>query len=367
MRLQIDTTSRTSYEPYYRIGSINIPSRYFLAPINTGFAVKGNPAAELVKFHEKRSGKGIGISYVGNVATEPKYTTNINTPWFTDDISSWLELSTIIRNNGSVPGIQIGCRASRLTPPKKWINRDLESVVNNIRRELDEFTEDDLAAIIASFISSAEQSIKAGFPVIQIHAAHGYLLAQFLNPILNRRQDNFGSDPALLLSLIISLVREKIPDIVLDVRLSLFDGIEPREYELQHKRILIEKLVSLGVDIISISAGTYDINKQLIYPLKQWGHGVYIADVIPFAKQYPHILWNVAGNIWDLRMLKDLPLNLTLSIGRSLIADPHFVEKSLAGNYESIFPCARNGHCHYYSRGTEHISCPVSLDIRQSP
>jgi len=72
----------------------------------------------------------------------------------------------------------------------------------------------------------------------------------------------------------------------------------------------------------------------------------------------------VAGNVWDITSLTPkLPTNLTLSIGRSLIADPAFVEKSLLANNAPIIKCVRAGHCHYYSRNKPHIECCVNAHV----
>ncbi len=183
-----------------------------------------------------------------------------------------------------------------------------------------------------------------------------------LNEKLNVREDEFGKDRLKVLNEIINGIRKELPrDVLLDIRISLLEGLISEHEDLQYKDNLIKKLVKQDIDMISFSNGIYDINKQLIYPLKQWGHGVFIEKVLPYAEDYPHILWNVAGNIWDLDQLKldSLPNNLTFSLGRALIADPYFVQKSLDNNKQSIYQCERKGQCHYYSLGKENVGCPV--------
>jgi 2,4-dienoyl-CoA reductase-like NADH-dependent reductase (Old Yellow Enzyme family) len=183
-----------------------------------------------------------------------------------------------------------------------------------------------------------------------------------LNKELNIREDEFGTNKLKMISMIINGIREILPsDLILDVRISLIDGLISEESELAYKSLLIEQLVELEIDMISISNGIYDINKQLIYPLKNWGHGVFIKKIIPFAERYPHIIWNASGNIWDIDELdlEKLPHNLTFSMGRALIADPSFIAKSLSGHKLSINHCERKNQCHYYSLGKKNITCPI--------
>lgn len=205
-----------------------------------------------------------------------------------------------------------------------------------------------------------------GFQVIQLHAAHGYFLSRMLSPFFNKRKDEFGKDRTMIIKLIVDKIRINSPNVALDLRISLIEGLEDASKELADKKDLISKLTLLNLDIISISNGTYDFSKELVYPPKSSGHGVGIDLAINYANCFPNILWNVAGNIWDLRLLPDTtPNNLSFSIGRSLIADPYFVKKCLDGNYDYIQKCSRENCCNYYSSGRNSLSCPISLDLQQ--
>jgi 2,4-dienoyl-CoA reductase-like NADH-dependent reductase (Old Yellow Enzyme family) len=349
-------------ELYYSVNGIEIPSRYFFAPINTGFSRDGKPLKEFIEFYQQRSGNGIGINYVGNVSIGPDYVTNKNTAYFTDQLEEWTDLTNIISKAGSLPGIQIACRNSTLTPIRRMINNKKEEYIKQVQHDLNKITIDEIYHIIDLFINSAKKAFTAGFKVLQIHAAHGYFLSQMLNEKLNVRKDEFGLDRLKVLTDIITGIRRELShDVILDIRISLIDGLIEEQQELEYKDKLIQKLVQQDIEMISFSNGIYDINKQLIYPVKQWGHGVFIENVLQYAKNYPHILWNGAGNIWDLDQLKleSLPHNLTFSLGRALIADPKFVNKSLNNNKQSINQCERKGQCHYYSLGKENVGCPV--------
>ena len=87
------------------IRGISICSPFFLAPINTGFGIDAVPDARLIRFHAERSGRDIGISYVGNVAIGAEYISNKQTLVLGSITNPWRELASVIRKNGSVAGI----------------------------------------------------------------------------------------------------------------------------------------------------------------------------------------------------------------------------------------------------------------------
>ncbi|WP_217275743.1 hypothetical protein, partial [Niallia circulans] len=93
----------------------------------------------------------------------------------------------------------------------------------------------------------------------------------------------------------------------------------------------------------------------------QWGHACFIKNIIEYAVLNPNILWNYAGNIWSIEglSLEELPNNLSFSLGRSLIADPLFVEKSINNKINLINRCEYKNKCHYYSLNLSHIGCPI--------
>lgn len=347
------------YNLSYEIRNINIPSRFFFAPINTGFTDKGQPTEELIQFHSRRSGNSIGVSFVGNVAIRNDFITNGKTAYFTlAGFNNWRKLSEKIKQNGSIPGIQIGCRYSKIKPIKSWVNPDPQNYIKLAREEISNIPKKDFSVIVQIFVAAAEFASKAGFEVLQIHSAHGYFLSRLMNRILNIRTDEFASNRVLLWDTIINSIRQKTPNVLIDIRFSLLDGLETEIEEIDYKSKFIEEIAQLDVDIISISNGIYDLNKDYIYPPLDWGHGVFINNIIPFAEHYPDKIWNTVGNIYDIRKIDvSIPPNVTFSIGRSLIADPKFIYKSLMGNFDKIRECTRCDDCHYYSKGKNNIVC----------
>jgi 2,4-dienoyl-CoA reductase-like NADH-dependent reductase (Old Yellow Enzyme family) len=121
-------------------------------------------------------------------------------------------------------------------------------------------TTEDIAAVIDAFRTAAERARDAGFQVAEIHAAHGYLLHEFLSPVTNGRDDEYGGDFAdrtRLLREITSAVREVWPDgDPLFVRISATDWLTDREsWTVEDSIRLAGDLAPLGVDLIDVSGG----------------------------------------------------------------------------------------------------------------
>jgi len=198
---------------------------------------------------------------------------------------------------------------------------------------------------------------------VQIHAAHGYLLANLLNRVINKRTDEFGNGVNALAT-IARGIGALSAGIVLDVRLSLFDGLEDLAHELEYRALQMAELTQCGYKMVSLSAGMYDVDRRMIYPGEREGKRVYLPYGVKLAARYPQTVWNVAGNLGPIAdLVEQGPKNLSFSIGRPLIADPEFVEKSLSGRESEIVQCRFTGHCHYFSRGKTQLECGVNPTI----
>jgi 2,4-dienoyl-CoA reductase-like NADH-dependent reductase (Old Yellow Enzyme family) len=115
---------------------------------------------------------------------------------------------------------------------------------------------------VEEFVEAAVRAEKAGFDGVQIHAAHGYLIHQFLSPHTNRRQDRYGADPLLFLEEIISGIRRK-SNIPLLLKLS---GAEDQRRGLSVERLkpLVPRIDAFDLDALEVSYGTMEIPLNII-------------------------------------------------------------------------------------------------------
>ncbi|MFM7623734.1 MAG: NADH:flavin oxidoreductase/NADH oxidase [Actinomycetota bacterium] len=121
-----------------------------------------------------------------------------------------------------------------------------------------ELTESEIRALVTSFAESAKRAVKAGFDLVEIHAAHGYLIHQFLSPISNKRQDNYGGSFENRVRFILEItkaVRSVTPDSMpLFVRISASDWLEDG-WSIDDSVELCKLLKAGGVDLIDVSSG----------------------------------------------------------------------------------------------------------------
>ena len=121
-----------------------------------------------------------------------------------------------------------------------------------------ELTESEIGGVIEAFAAAARRALAAGFRLLEVHAAHGYLLHEFLSPLSNARSDRYGGDFAGRVRLpleVVTAVREAWPaELPLSVRISASDWVDGG-WSLEDSIALAKLLGPLGVDLVDCSSG----------------------------------------------------------------------------------------------------------------
>jgi len=195
--------------------------------------------------------------------------------WSDDHADALADITASIRDRGSVPGIQLAHAGRKASATRPWEGGDpitgddgWETIAPAAEPyphdagtvPTREMTADDVAAVIDAFRDAAVRAHEAGFRVAEIHAAHGYLLHEFLSPVTNHRADAYGGGfegRTRLLREIASAVREVWPDDdPLFVRISATDWLPDRDsWTVEDSIRLADDLATLGVDLIDVSGG----------------------------------------------------------------------------------------------------------------
>lgn len=335
-----------------KISQIN---SFAFAPINTGFASDGVYDKRIFEFHKKRSGNGISISYVGNVATSNERLSNFNTASFVNkNLINLKQLAAIITNEGSIPGIQIASRFAPREAERGWGKNKNTALL--YRKFISELCDYEIEAEINAISSCANLAAELGYEIIQIHAAHGYFLSLMLSDYINIRSGKYSYDSPHILKSIVDNFKRVHSDKKIAIRLNIIDGIMEARSSLKKKIDLFQSAAKLGFDIISLSNGLYDISKKLIYPSGTFSY-LNLKNAILISQQLNDVEFEAAGNIHNL-LKKNyyIPRNLTLCLGKAFIADPHFIQNLMAGNVNRCNDC---GLCHYYSADKPFIECPA--------
>ena len=186
-----------------------------------------------------------------------------------------------IAQRGSVAGIQLAHAGRKASTPPPWENRTVAlteaeggwPIVAPSAIPFDKgclvpkaLSEAEIKEITTAFVQAARRSLQAGFRIAEIHAAHGYLLHQFLSPLSNRRTDQYGGsfeNRTRLLRDTVTSVRDVWPEnLPLLVRISATDWVDGG-WDMEQSLELVRQLLPLGVDLIDCSSGGSDPNARI--------------------------------------------------------------------------------------------------------
>ena len=180
--------------------------------------------------------------------------------WSDDHIKPLQHITELLHSQGAAAGIQLahaGRKASTPIAPSPIIHSE-KSPGYTVPRAM---TEADIRATVQAFADAAVRADKAGFDVVEIHGAHGYLINQFLSPIANKRTDRYGGsrDNRMRFALeVTEAVRAAWPKHKpLFMRISATDG-GPGGWELDDSIVLARELKARGVDVVHCSSGGFE-------------------------------------------------------------------------------------------------------------
>jgi 2,4-dienoyl-CoA reductase-like NADH-dependent reductase (Old Yellow Enzyme family) len=201
--------------------------------------------------------------------------------WSDNHIDFLARIVRFISQRGSIAGIQLAHAGRKASTPPPWENRSVtltESeggwpIVAPSAIPFDEgcitpaaLNEEAIKDIATAFADAARRSAQAGFRIVEIHAAHGYLLHQFLSPLSNRRTDHYGGsfeNRIRLLRDIVAAVRAVWPEsLPLLVRISATDWVEGG-WSIEESLELVRLLLPSGVDLIDCSSGGSDPHARI--------------------------------------------------------------------------------------------------------
>lgn len=260
-----------------KLSGVKIPNRIIMSPM-CQYCVEDGFATDWQHVHLcSRAVGGTGLVMTEAAAVEPRgRITPFDLGIWSDKHAKRLEDSvSFIKRQGSVPGIQIshaGRKASHAPPrndrkPLSPADGGWEVIApSNIpypeantvtTKRMDHR---DISVVIKSFQQAAERANEIGFEVLEIHAAHGYLLHQFLSPITNQRQDKYGgtfNNRTLLLRETMDKIKQVWPnEKSIIIRISATDWMPAQDsWTIDSSIQLANELAEMGVDLIDISAG----------------------------------------------------------------------------------------------------------------
>lgn len=238
-------------------------------------------------------GSGLVFSEATAVVPEGRISPDDLGIWKDEHIDFLKRITNFISDNGAVPGIQLAHAGRKASTSSPWKGRKIVPVEEGgwqvVSPSASPFYEGnptpraltigEIRNLVIAFAKAAERAIHAGFKIIEIHAAHGYLVNEFLSPLSNQRTDEYGGsfeNRIRFLSEIVQATRKVIGEgTPLFVRISATEWVAGG-WDVQDSIALAQILKNLSVDVIDCSSGGNNANQKLeVGPLYQ----------VPFAEK----------------------------------------------------------------------------------
>jgi 2,4-dienoyl-CoA reductase-like NADH-dependent reductase (Old Yellow Enzyme family) len=283
---------------------VTLRNRVVISPMCQYSATDGVPSdwhlVHLGRF--ALGGAGLVIAEATAIAAEGRITHGDTGLWRDDQVAPWARVTAFLKAHGAAAGMQLGHAGRKASSQRPWHGNGPIDHSDGARSEQPwqtlapsalpvaeewptpkEMTRADIQAVIDGFAAATKRAVHAGFDLIEIHAAHGYLLHEFLSPWSNKRSDDYGSDRAGRMRLPLEVaraVREEWPeDRPLSVRVSTTDYVEGG-LTVEDTIVFARELKTIGIDVIDASsAGITGPATNAKIP-RHYGHQVPFAERI---------------------------------------------------------------------------------------
>jgi 2,4-dienoyl-CoA reductase-like NADH-dependent reductase (Old Yellow Enzyme family) len=286
------------------IRGLTLPNRIVISPMATYSAEEGMASdwhfAHLARF--ALGGAGLIVVEATGVTREGRITNGCTGLWHDGQVAPFKRITDFIRSQGSFSGIQIAHGGRKASAQRPWhgngplgqddVNARGDEIWQAVSPSADAFSDgwpepqalslQDMDELVEAWAAAARRSLDAGFDVLEVHSAHGYLLHSFLSPLGNGRTDDYGGsfENRIRFPLrVIDAVRAVWPDDKpLFCRISAVDGVNigwSIEDSVRYAGIMAEH----GVDVVDISTGGMRLDREKSLPARVRGFQV------PFAEQ----------------------------------------------------------------------------------
>lgn len=334
----------------YKIGTCEIPNRLVVPAMVANMCPDGNATEQYIKYHEEKAKGGWGL-----IITED-YRINEHSAgypavaglWKEEQIPSHRKFTDIIHQYDSKIFCQIyhagrqanhnvngGIKPLSCSPvPCPW-NKEIPH----------ELTVAEIKGLVQDFGNTALNAQKAGFDGLEIHAAHGYLIHEFLSPNCNHRIDEYGGsyeNRMCFLKEIMEDVRAKVgPDFPICIRFSAQENSEGGRRMYESRQMLMD-IEEWGADAIHLSNGMYGVRSSVGIAASFFQQHGWNMDFATEAKTFLKIPVITVGRISEPAMAEDIIRSGKadfIAMGRASLADPHWPNKARAGANNDIRHC----------------------------
>jgi 2,4-dienoyl-CoA reductase (NADPH2) len=334
------------FEPIM-INQLKVENRFYMPAMHMNMAVDFEVTDRLVSFYAERARGGAGMIVVGYATVDELSGNTQNIGAHKDQfIPGLARLASAIKDNGARSAVQIN-HAGRYNS-SFFLNGQQpvapSAIASRMTRETPRaLTIEEIKTVIESFAQAALRVKRAGFDAVEILSGTGYLISEFLSPLTNQRDDDYGGDLQNRMRFgieVMQAIRHHVgADFPVIVRMNGNDFMPNGQgrIELQaYARALVEQA---GVDALCINVGWHEARVPQIITAVPRGVFAYLARGIKEQVSVPVIASHRINDPLTAREMIGDGMCDMVAMGRSLIADPYLPEKARTGRDDEIIHC----------------------------
>jgi len=333
------------FEPIF-INKLQIKNRFYMPAMHLNMAKNYFVTDKLLAFYRERAKGGVGIITVGYATVdELSGSTGFIGAHLDEHIEGLSKLAEVIKSEGARACVQLNHAGrymhSFMLGGKQPVAPS--AIASKFTKETPrELTVEEIKGIIKKFADAAYRVKKAGFDAVEVLSGTGYLISEFLSPLTNKRDDEYGGslENRMRFGLeVVQAIREKVgKDFPLIVRINgndLMEGGLTKEETLTYA----QKLESVGVDALNVNVGWHEAMIPQIVTKVPRGVYAYLARAVKEKVSIPVIACHrINDPVTAEELIADGFCDM-VSTGRALIADPYFPKKVFEGREKDIIHC----------------------------
>ncbi len=356
----------------FKLRHLELPNRIVMPPL-ASFLIEqdGSVSQAAVEHYRMRASGGPGMIIMEACAVSPEGVVSRHQARIDEDrhVEGLSKVAEAIKREGVIPAVQLH-HAGRQTSIKVIGQRPKAPSplpCPTIKGEVDPLSKEEIALLVHKFGLAARRAKEAGFELIEIHGAHGYLVNQFLSRFSNIREDEYGGSienrARFAKEIILELRKVLGPEFPISFKISAQE-FSKNGLTTQESIELLKIIVEAGVDVVQVSAGNDATPEWICQPMLM--PQACLADSAYEVKKALNVPVMAVGRIND-PLLAERLLALgkadLICIGRGLIADPELPKKARENRLDEIRRCVACNTCmqSIFKRGR--VECLVNPSV----
>jgi len=333
----------------YTLGSLSMINRFVFPPIKLGY---GNPDGtvsdrQLVFYQQiAEQGPAILILEPAAVAPEGKEHPKQLCVHLPESSAELKKIVDVIHKENRLACLHLNHAGAAAIPKATGTKPKAPSAVTcaSSGQEAEVLSEEEIGGVVAAYRAAVQAGVTAGFDLLEIQGGHGYLISQFLNGKINKRDDRYGQDRLLFAKEVLSAVREGGPDIPFIVRVS-GNEMSP-EFGISQEDLLpfLGLAEQTGAAAIHVGMGSSCFSPPWYFHHASLPETPQV-DALTWLRKETSLPLIVAGRMGRKERIQDIVdqgLADLVAVGRPMVADSQLLEKWERGKDDEIFYC---GYC----------------------